>query len=111
MSVSDASTGMENTSEIQLYQTMQGHTGHVQGVAHRVIRSDYEIRREAHRLEMTSEIMDTMQEFAISRYLAMAFATSSLLLILLTLREGSLMPTSYLAKPIQTILGFFVGSG
>ena len=34
MSVSDASTEIENTSEIQPYQTMRGHTNFVQGVAH-----------------------------------------------------------------------------
>ena len=34
MSVSDASTEIENTSEIQPYQTMRGHTYYVEGVAH-----------------------------------------------------------------------------
>jgi len=34
MSVSDASTKIKNTSEIQPYQTMRGHTSYVEGVAH-----------------------------------------------------------------------------
>jgi len=34
MSVSDASTKIENASEIQPYQTMRGHTNWVQGVVH-----------------------------------------------------------------------------